>query len=97
MTTPNSVRFIFIYRGNVLVRGELRRVRFDSWVRRVDTRQYYTCVDLVSYAVYEVMGANILDYVFYNMRPLTKSDPEYIPQLPLQQNFHSGYIEPTNN
>ena len=85
MTTPNSVRFIFIYRGYVLYRGELRRVKFDSWVRRVDTHQYYTCVDLVSYAVYEVMGVNILDYVFYNMRPLIKSDPKYIPQLPMQQ------------
>jgi hypothetical protein len=85
MTIPNSVRFIFIYRGNILVRGELRRVRFDSWVRKVDPYQYYTCVDLVSYAIYEVMGANILDYVLYNMRLLTKSDPEYIPQLPMQQ------------
>ena len=85
MTTSNSVRFIFIYRANILVRGELRRVRFDSWVRRVDPYQYYTCVDLVSYAIYEVMGASILDYVLYNMRPLTKTDPEYIPQLPMQQ------------
>lgn len=85
MSTPNSIRFIFIYRGNVLVKGELRRVRFDSWVRRVDPYQIYQCIDLISYAIYEVMGANILDYVLYNMRPLTKSDPEYIPQLPIQQ------------
>jgi len=85
MTTPNSVRFIFIYRALILVRGELRQIRFDSWVRRVDPHQYYTCVDLVDYSIYEVLGANLLDYVLYNMRPLTKSDPEYIPQLPVQQ------------
>ena len=85
MTTSNSVRFIFIYRANILVRGELRRVSFDSWVRRVDPHQYYICVDLVDYSIYEVLGTNLLDYVLYNMRPLTKSDPEYIPQLPMQQ------------
>jgi hypothetical protein len=85
MTIPNSVRFIFIYRASILVRGELRRVRFDSWVRRVDPHQYYTCVDLVDYSIYEVLGINLLDYQLYNMRPLTKSDPEYIPQLPQQQ------------
>ena len=85
MSTPNSVRFIYIYRGYVQVRGELRCVRFDSWVRRVDSHQYYQCVDLVSYEVYDVLGSNILDYHLYNMRPLTKSDPEYIPQLPIQQ------------
>jgi hypothetical protein len=85
MTTPNSVRFIFIYRGYVLHRGELRRVRFDSWVRRVDLHQYYTCVDLLSYSIYEVRGSDILNYHLYNVRPLTKSDPEYIPQLPIQQ------------
>ena len=78
MSTPNSVRFIFIYRGYVQVRGELRAVRFDSWVRNVDPHQYYQCVDLVSYAVYEVLGSNIIDYHLYNMRPLTKSDPEFI-------------------
>ena len=78
MTTPNPIRFIFIYHGSILYRGEIRRIRFDSWVRRVDPHQYYQCVDLVTYAVYEVIGANILDYVLYNMRPLTKSDPEYI-------------------
>ena len=85
MTTPNSFRFIFIYRGNILYKGELRRVRFDSWVRRIDPHQYYTCIDLINHNVYEVMGANILDYTFYNMRHLTKSDPKYIPQLPMQQ------------
>jgi hypothetical protein len=97
MTTPNSVRFIFIYRGYVLYRDELRRIRFDSWVRRVDPYQSYTCVDLLSYSIYEVRGSDILDYHLYSMRPLTKTDPEYIPQLPMQQNFHSGYIEPTDN
>jgi hypothetical protein len=86
VTVPNSVRFIYIYRGFVQYRGEMRPVRFDSWVRKVDNFQYYQCIDLVTYAIYEVMGANIFDYVLYNMRPLTKSDPEYIPQLPIQQN-----------
>lgn len=85
MTTPNSIRFIFIYRGKILVRGELRPVRFDSWVRRIDPHQYYQCVDLSNFSVYEVIGANILNYALYNMRPLTKSDPKYIPQLPMQQ------------
>lgn len=85
MTTPNSVRFIHIYRGYVLVKGQLRLVRFDSWVRGVDPFQYYQCVDLASYAIYEVMGSSIINYNLYNMRPLTKSDPEYIPQLPMQQ------------
>lgn len=85
MATPNSVRFIFIYRGNVLIKGQLRRVKFDSWVRKVDPHQYYQCIDLVNQNVYDVMGVNILDYVLYNMRLLTKHDPEYIPQIPLQQ------------
>ena len=75
---PAPVRFIFIYRGYVQYRGEMRLVRFDSWVRRVDPHQYYQCVDLVTYAVYEVLGANIHDFHLYNMRPLIKHDPEYI-------------------
>lgn len=94
MTTPNAVRFIYIYRGYVLYHGELQPVRFDSWVRHIDPHQYYQCVDLITYAVYEVLGQNIFNYYLYNMRPLTKSDPEYIPPLPMQQHFHSGYINP---
>jgi hypothetical protein len=94
MTTPNSVRFIYIYRGYVQYAGDIRPVRFDSWVRRVDPYQTYQCVDLTTYAIYEARGCDIINYHLYNMRPLTKSDPEYIPQLPMQQNFHSGYIDP---
>jgi hypothetical protein len=85
MSVPDSVRFIYIYRGSVQFRGEMRPVRFDSWVRRVDPHQYYQCIDLVTYAIYEVLGSNIFSYYLYNMRPLSKSDPEYIPQLPMQQ------------
>jgi hypothetical protein len=83
---PAPVRFIFIYRGDILYKGELRRVRFDSWVRRVDPHQYYQCIDLVNYNVYEALGSSIMDYALYNMRPLTKTDPKYITELPLQQN-----------
>jgi hypothetical protein len=81
----NSVKFLFIYRGYIQINTQFVPIRFDSWVRRVDPHQNYQCVALASHEVYEVLGANIFDYFLYNMRPLTKSDPEYIRQLPLQQ------------
>lgn len=94
---PRPIRFLFIYRGYIQVKTQLRLVRFESPVRRVENDQYYDCVDLLNGNVYTVLGGHILNYVLYNMRPLTKSDPEFIPQLPLQQNFHSGYIAPDYN
>ena len=80
------VRFIFIYRGYIqrhkLIgatrHSEMRLVRFDSFIRQVDPHQYYDCVDLNNLNVYTVKGSNILNYHLYNIRPLTKSDPEYI-------------------
>lgn len=78
MTTPNSVRFIYIYRGLLKVKDQFRVIRFDSWTRHIDPHQYYTCVDILNQNVYEVLGANIHDFHLYNMRPLTKHDPEYI-------------------
>ena len=80
MATPNSVRFIYIYRGYILYRNELRIVRFDSWVHRIDPHQYYQCVDINNMNIYDVLGSNILDYFIYNIRPLTKFDPEFIHQ-----------------
>lgn len=78
MTTPNSIRFIYIYRGLLRVKDQFRVIRFDSWTRHIDPHQYYICVDILNHNVYEVLGANIHDYHLYNMRPLTKHDPEYI-------------------
>ena len=69
----SSIRFIFIYRGYVHIKSEMRPVRFDSFVRGVDPEQYYQCVDLGNLNVYDVKGSNIFDYHLYNMRILEKS------------------------
>jgi hypothetical protein len=79
------VRFIYIYRGYILVKGELLFVRFDTFIRRVKPQNYYDCVDMQNMAIYSVLGQNIFNYHLYNVRPLTKSDLEYIPELPMQQ------------
>jgi hypothetical protein len=79
------VRFIYIYRGYIQVKTELRFIRFDTFNRRIEPFQYYDCVDLNSMSIYTVQGQNILNYHLYQVRPLTKSDPEYIPHLPMQQ------------
>ena len=94
---PPPVRLMYIYRGYILVKEELRFIRFDTFNRGVKPQNYYDCVDLHQMEVYTVLGQDILNYHLYNVRPLTKSDPEYIPQLPMQQNFHSGYIAPDYN
>jgi hypothetical protein len=82
---PRPTRFLYIYRGYILVHTELRFIRFDSFVRRINPQKYYDCVDLNGMQIYTVLGQNILSYHLYNIRPLTKSDPKYIPQLPTQQ------------
>ena len=78
MSTPKSIKFIYIYRGLLRIKDQFRVVRFDSWVRGVDPYQYYQCVDILNLNVYEVLGSSIMDYHLYNMRPLTAHDPEYI-------------------
>lgn len=75
---PRPIRFLFIFRGYVQVKTELRLVRFESPVRKVENDQYYDCVDLLNGNIYTILGGHILDYVLYNMRPLTNHDPEYI-------------------
>lgn len=74
----NSIKFIYIFRGYIQVKDQLRIVRFDSWERCINPNHYYTCVDLLNYNVYDVLGGNIINYKLYNMRPLTNHDPEYI-------------------
>jgi hypothetical protein len=75
---PRPVRHIYIYRGYVLVKGELRFIRFDTFNRGIKPQEYYDCVDMQNMSVYTVLGQNILNYHLYNVRPLTKSDPEFI-------------------
>lgn len=76
---PAPVRFIFIYRGYVQIKGVMRLVRFDSFIRQVDPHQYYNCVDIMdTNYIYTIKGSNILNYHLYNVRPLTGHDPEYI-------------------
>lgn len=77
---PRPIRFLFIFRAYIQVKekAEPRIVRFESPVRRVENDQYYDCVDLLNGNIYTVLGEHITDYVLYNMRPLSKSDPEYI-------------------
>ena len=87
MPASTSVRFIFIYRGYIEINGELQPVRFDTFFRGVDPEQYYQCICLNNLNTYNVKGGNILNYYMYNMRLLTKHDPEYV----LSANFHSGY------
>jgi hypothetical protein len=82
---PPPVRFIYIYRGYIEVKNELRFIRFDTFYRKINPFQYYDCIDLNDMSIYTIKGHNILNYHLYNVRPLTKSDPEYIPQLPMQQ------------
>ena len=75
---PKPLRFLFIYKGYIQIKKELRLVRFESPVRRLENNQYYECVDLLNNNIYTVLGGHILNYNLYNMRPLTKTDTECI-------------------
>jgi hypothetical protein len=85
MSVPDSAKFIYIYRGSVLIKGEFRVIRFETYKRQINPEKEYHCVDYITIETYFVKGADIFNYYLYNVRPLTKSDPEYIPQLPMQQ------------
>jgi hypothetical protein len=72
------VRSIYIYRGYIQVKDKMRFIRFDTFNRRIYPYEYYNCIDQHSMEIYTVLGQNILNYHLYNIRPLTKSDPECI-------------------
>jgi hypothetical protein len=94
---PKPIRQLYVYRANIICEGQLRYVRFETFIRRIDPYEEYNCADLDNTNTYVVKGYALINYTLFNVRPISKSDPEYIPQLPMQQNFHSGYIAPDYN
>ena len=82
---PKPIRQLYVYRANIIYEKQLRYVRFETFIRGVDPYEEYYCADLDNTDTYVVKGYALMNYTLFNIRPISKSDPEYIPQLPMQQ------------
>jgi hypothetical protein len=72
------VRQFYVYRANIIYEGQLRYVRFETFIRRIDPYEEYHCADLNCADTYVVKGYALMNYTLFNIRPVTKSDPECI-------------------